>query len=333
MKNIFTFLLTFLLAGMLGNTYAQQRTISGKVTSSEDGSGLPGVNITVKGTSAGTVSDADGSYRLSVPADATTLVFSFIGFRKAEVLIGNRTEVNVTLLVDTRQLNEVVVTSFGIQKEKKELGYAVQEVKGQEIAETNRPNFVTALQGRIAGVSIGTTSGMAGASSQIVLRGGSSLGANNQPLFVIDGVPVDNTTKSEGFLLTDTPNRISDYTNRIADIDPNDIENITVLKGPAASALYGIDAANGAIIITTKKGRKGSVRIDYSNNFTIENATRFPEIQTKFANGSWVNNVPTTNRNTLSTWGAERPAGEPTFNNVRNFFRTGFMQNQVVVTM
>jgi TonB-linked SusC/RagA family outer membrane protein len=327
MKNIFTLLLAFLFVGMLGNAYAQQRTISGKVTSGEDGSGLPGVNITVKGTSAGTVSDADGSYRLSVPEDATTLVFSFIGFRKAEVLIGNRTEVNVTLLVDTRQLNEVVVTSFGIQKEKKELGYAVQEVKGQEIAETNRPNFVTALQGRIAGVSIGTTSGMAGASSQIVLRGGSSLGANNQPLFVIDGVPVDNTTKSEGFLLTDTPNRISDYTNRIADIDPNDIENITVLKGPAASALYGIDAANGAIIITTKKGKKGSVRIDYSTNFTLENATRFPEIQTKFANGSWVNNVPTTNRNTLSTWGAERPAGEPTFDNVRNFFRTGFMQN------
>ncbi|GAB4116341.1 MAG: hypothetical protein OHK0057_13390 [Thermoflexibacter sp.] len=119
MKDIFTLLLTFLLLGILESSYAQQRTISGKVTSGEDGSGLPGVNITVKGTSAGTVSDADGTYRLSVPEDATTLVFSFIGFRKAEVLIGNRTEVNVTLLVDTRQLNEVVVTSFGIQKERR----------------------------------------------------------------------------------------------------------------------------------------------------------------------------------------------------------------------
>jgi TonB-linked SusC/RagA family outer membrane protein len=310
-----------------GNALGQARTISGKVTSAEDGNALPGVNITVKGTSTGVISDADGTYRIGVPADATTLVFSFIGFRRAEVVIGNRTEINQVLQVDTRQLNEVVVTSFGIQKEKKELGYAVQEVKGQDIAETNRPNFVTALQGRVAGLNVGTTSGMAGSSSAIVLRGGSSIGSNNQPLFVVDGVPVDNSTANESFFLTDTPNRNSDYTNRIADIDPNDIENVTVLKGPAASALYGIDAANGAIIITTKRGKKGSMRIDYNANFMMENATRFPEIQTRFANGLAVNGVPTTNRGTLSTWGAERTAGEPTFNNAKNFFQTGFMQN------
>jgi TonB-dependent SusC/RagA subfamily outer membrane receptor len=221
----------------------------------------------------------------------------------------------------------VVVTSFGIQKEKKELGYAVQEVKGEELAETNRPNFVNALQGRIAGVSIGATSGMAGASSSIVLRGASSLGSNNQPLFVIDGVPVDNSTLREGFLLTDGTSRGADYTNRIADIDPNDIESVTVLKGPSASALYGIDAANGAIIITTKRGKKGSFTINYNANVMIEQATRLPELQTRYGNGLLLSNPPVTARGSISTWGAERSSSEPLYNNLKNFLRAGYSTN------
>lgn len=311
----------------LGNAWGQARVISGKVTSSEDGNALPGVNITVKGTSTGVISDADGTYKISVPADATTLVFSFIGFQRVEVVIGNRTEINQVLKVDTRQLNEVVVTSFGIKKEKKELGYAIQEVKGDELAETVRPNVVNALQGRIAGVTVGTTGGLPGSSSSIVIRGATSLGSNNQPLFVIDGVPVSNNTLSEGLLLNDSPNRNSDYTNRIADLNPNDIENITVLKGPAAAALYGIDAAAGAIIITTKQGAKGKTRIEYTGNVQFERITRFPKTQDVYGFSSGTSGVVTgsTIPNTvIGAWGAAIPEGTQRYDNLKSVFDWGF---------
>ncbi len=311
----------------LAHVFAQARIISGKVTSSEDGSSLPGVNITVKGTSIGVISDVDGSYKLNVPTDATTLVYSFIGFQKVEVTIGNRTTIDLELKVDTRQLNEVVVTSFGIKKEKKELGYAIQEIKGEELAETVRPNVVNALQGRIAGVTVGTTSGLPGSSSSIVIRGATSLGSNNQPLFVIDGVPVSNNTLSEGLLLNDAPNRNSDYTNRIADLNPNDIESITVLKGPAAAALYGIDAAAGAIIITTKQGAKGKTRIEYTGNLQFERITRFPKTQEEYGFSSGVlgvvagSSIPNA---VIGAWGARIPEGTPRFDNTRNVFGWGF---------
>jgi TonB-linked SusC/RagA family outer membrane protein len=327
MTKIFTILCAFFLLIMLNSAYAQQRIITGKVTSGEDGGALPGVNITVKGATSGTVSDIDGSYRINVPADATTLVFSFIGFKRVEVLIGNRTEINQVLQVDTRQLNEVVVTSFGIKKEKKELGYAIQEIKGDEVAETVRPNVVNALQGRIAGVTVGTTGGLPGSSSAIIIRGATSLGSNNQPLFVIDGVPVSNNTLSEGLLLNDAPNRNADYTNRIADLNPNDIENITVLKGPAAAALYGIDAAAGAIIITTKQGAKGKTRIDYTGNIQFERITRFPELQDVygFSSGAVGSVTGSAIPNTvIGAWGARIPEGTARFDNLRSVFGWGF---------
>jgi len=320
-------LLAFQSISHQGDVFGQARIISGKVSSSEDGGALPGVNITVKGTLVGVISDADGSYKISVPQDATVLVFSFIGFQKSEITIGNRTEINHTMKVDTRQLNEVVVTSFGIKKEKKELGYAIQEIKGEELAETNRPNVVNALQGRIAGVTVGTTGGLPGSSSSIIIRGATSLGSNNQPLFVIDGVPVSNNTLSEGLLLNDAPNRNSDYTNRIADLNPNDIESITVLKGPAAAALYGIDAAAGAIIITTKQGAKGKTRIEYTGNLQFERITRFPQTQDVYGFSSGRlgvvagSSIPNT---VIGAWGAAIPESTPKFDNMKSVFGWGF---------
>ena len=324
MQKLLTILL-FVSCTLLGlQVQAQELLVTGKVTDAGSGAGLPGVNVVVKGSKTGTITDADGNYRLSVADPNGVLTFSFIGFVKQEIVIGSQSTVNCVLKEDTQVLQEVVVTSFGVEREKKELGYAVQEVKGAEVAETLRPNFINALQGRVAGVQIGTTNGMPGASSSIVIRGGNSIGGNNQPLFVVDGVPVDNSTMGEGLLVTDAANRNADFTNRIADINPNDIESITVLKGPAAAALYGIDAANGAIVITTKKGKKGTAKVDYSANFMWEQITRTaePQTQTKFANGQ----TGVTNESSLFRWGGERTGGTPLYDNVKNFFQTGFTQ-------
>ena len=317
---------------------AQGRVVTGQVTSAEDKDPMPGVNVTVKGRGGiGTITDFEGKFKLSLPAEATTLVFSFVGMKTREVEIGGQSILAVTLTTDTRQLKEVVVTGFGIERSKQEVNYAVQEVKGEELAETLRPNVVNTLQGRIAGVNVGLTGGTPGASSQIVIRGGSSIGSNNQPLFVVDGVPVDNSTLNEGFLVGDAPNRNADYTNRIADLNPNDIESVTVLKGPAASALYGIDAAAGAIVITTKKGKKGPIKVDYSANVQFERITRFPQQQTQYGLstavlGTLVSNTTTdrVQNVTIGSWGPAIPEGTPIYDNLRSIFRWGSTQNHAL---
>ena len=322
-KKFFYFLILFAFVCSNAVVLAQSRTITGRVSSEEDGGTIPSANIVVKGTSSGTVTDLDGKYSITVSSDDAVLVFSFIGMQTKEIVVGKQTVINASLKTDVRQLKEVVITSFGVQKEKEEIGYSVQEVKGAEIAETNRPNMINALQGRIAGVDVGVTGGSPGASSSIIIRGGTSIGSNNQPLFIVDGVPVDNTTMREGLLLNDAPNRNNDYTNRMADLDPNTIESITVLKGPAAAALYGIDAANGAIVITTKKGKKGAPQINYGFNYSFDRITRFPETQTKFGLGSG----GTASNTNLTYWGAEEQAGAARYDNLKEFFGWGNMQN------
>jgi TonB-linked SusC/RagA family outer membrane protein len=338
MKQIYFLMVALCLVLHPGLAQAQTRTVSGTVTSAEDKEPMPGVNVSVKGRSnIGTITDFAGKFKLNLPADATTLIFSFVGMQTREVAIGSQTELTIVMATDTRQLKEVVVTGFGIERRKQEVNYAVQEIKGEEVAETLRPNVVNTLQGRVAGVNVGLTGGTPGASSQIVIRGGSSIGSNNQPLFVVDGVPVDNSTLNEGFLVGDAPNRGSDYTNRIADLNPNDIESITVLKGPAASALYGIDAAAGAIVITTKKGKKGPIRVDYSANMAFERITRFPEQQTRYGLSTAVlgtlTSTTTTERAqnvTIGSWGPEIPAGTPIYDNLRSIFKWGSTQNHAL---
>ncbi len=225
-----------------------QTPVSGTV---EDESGLyiPGVSVLVEGTTMGTVTDIDGKFELSVPQGSNSLSFSFIGFESQLVDITNRTTLRVIMREDSKSLDEVVVTAFGVQRERKELGYTVQTLSSDEMIATQDNNFINALSGKIAGVQVSQSGSQIGASSRIVIRGNASF-AGNQPLFVIDGVPMDNTSSNlagAGGL---------DYGNAIADIDPENIQSLTVLKGANAAALYGNRAANGVILIETKKGSK-----------------------------------------------------------------------------
>ncbi|MBZ9629288.1 SusC/RagA family TonB-linked outer membrane protein [Salegentibacter sp. LM13S] len=272
---IMALLAFFQITGM----FAQQQEVTGTVTVASDGMPLPGVNVLVKGTNDGTVTDMDGNYAIEVAEDAV-LVFSSLGFESQEQAIEGRSVINVAMTEDMEGLDEVVVTSLGIEREKKALGYAVQEIQGEDITKTNQPNIVNALQGQTAGVQITNSGGAPGQSARIIIRGVNSLdpNADNQPLFVIDGVPVDNSTTESG----STPRGLS---NRAADINPNDIESMNVLKGAAATALYGVRAANGAVIITTKKGKAGDVRINVNSTIGFEEVNQYPEIQDVYGQG------------------------------------------------
>ena len=255
---IFTIL--FLLSVLIHEALAQNKTVSGRVTDATTNEGLPGVTVLVKGTQAGSATDGSGNYSIIIPDGGTTLIFSFIGYTTTERTIGNATTINVAMAVDAKQLNEVVVTALGVEREKRTLGYAVQNVNPQQILTSREPNIVNALAGKVAGVQINNSSGQAGSSSRIVIRGNTSLTGNNEPLFVVDGIPIDNTNNRA--VGEDTESALFGGLggNRGIDIDPNIIENVTVLKGASATALYGSRGAFGVILITTKKGQKSADR-------------------------------------------------------------------------
>jgi TonB-linked SusC/RagA family outer membrane protein len=260
--------------------WAQERTVTGRVTGAEDGTALPGVNVVVKGTTNGAVTDSEGKYTLSVPTTGGVLVFTFIGLKSQEVEVGDRSTVDVALALDVTQLNEIVVTSLGVAQEKKALGYSVQEVKGTELMKARETNVLNSLSGKIAGVNITSSSGAVGASSRIVIRGANSFG-NNQPLFVVDGVPISNNS------FGGTNNEGVNRGNAAADLNPDDIESMSVLKGPNAAALYGSRGANGVILITTKSGKKGQgLGIQFSSNATFENPLKLPDYQNGYGQGS-----------------------------------------------
>lgn len=233
-----------------------QMQVSGTV---KDNTGelLPGVTIVVKGTSQGTVTDIDGSYSLGVPDAQSILVFSFVGMETAEVNTDGRPTVNVVLETSSIAIDEVIVTALGISRDKKSLGYSIVEVEGEDIQRVANENILNSLAGRVAGVSINSTGGP-GSSVSMVIRGATSLTGDNQPLFVIDGVPLSNTLSNVGGV--GDRNNV-DFGNAISDINPEDIESISVLKGPSAAALYGSRAGNGVVLITTKSG-KGSKGLD-----------------------------------------------------------------------
>ncbi|MBD1396641.1 SusC/RagA family TonB-linked outer membrane protein [Pontibacter sp. JH31] len=309
---------------------AQSTTVTGTVTAASDNSALPGVSVVVKGTTRGTATGVDGAYTISAtPTDV--LVFRFIGMQTVERTVGTNTAINIALKADSKNLNEVVVTALGIKQEKKALGYAVTEVKGATIAQTQRENFVNGLAGRVAGVEVNASSGLPGSSSSIVIRGISSLSGSNQPLFVVDGLPISNNTTSTGVFASSIgggsrsfENRGVDFTNRAADINPEDIESITVLKGPEAAALYGIEAASGAIVITTKRGQAGKARINYSNSFRMDRIVRYPEIQQKYDRGA--NGYTIEGDENLAYFGAPFPSEVQFYDNVKNFFQDAFTQ-------
>ena len=281
----------------IGWTVAQTVKVSGTVISDEDGQPIIGAAVTVKGASnVGTVTDVDGKYALDVPSSAKTLVISYVGMRSEEIPVTDKHA--TTVLRANLALDEVVVTAMGISREKKALGYAVQDVKGDQLTQAANTNVASALQGKVSGIDIAPSSGMPGASSKMTIRGSRSFTGDNTPLYVVDGMPI--TSSSD----IGTGNSVTgaDYANRAVDIDPSDIESINILKGQAASALYGMRATNGVIVITTKSGkgaRKGKPEITVNTGFSFENPSTLPKFQKEYAQGIDGKYVPTDYR----SWG------------------------------
>lgn len=309
------------------NVMAQN--VSGKVTQG-DGSAVPGVTVAVKGASGATMTNAEGNYSINAARNAT-LVFSAVGFTSQEVAVQSRSVVNVQLEEDNTLLQEVVVTALGIQREKKSLGYAVQELKGTDIVEARETNLANAFTGKVAGLQVVRSSRGAGGSSKIVLRGNTSLTGSNQPLIVVDGVPIENfTTGSDDYW-----NSGFDYGNGLGDINAEDIASLSVLKGPSAAALYGSRAGNGVILITTKSGRKQpGLGITFTTTLGSENIFLRPELQDSFAQGD--NNIfnamsnnsygPKITGQSVTKWDGSSE-NLKAWDNVSSFLRTGTNQN------
>ena len=276
----------FTIAGVLFLLFqaVSQKTISGTVTDPKDGSPIPSVSVTTG--KAGTKTDANGQYNLTVPANAKQISFSYIGFLEQVVTIGAQNNINISLKQDDGNLKEVVVTAFGIKKDKKTLGYDVTQLSNAELTPAHTTNITNALAGKIPGVRVSGAGGSFTGSS-IIIRGYNTFTGSNQPLFVIDGVPVDNSGGGQA-LQNGAP-----VSNRAIDINQEDVESMTVLKGPAAAALYGSRASNGAIIITTKRGKvKGKNNIQFSSSYAIDNINRLPTYQNEYAqglNGGYIN--------------------------------------------
>jgi TonB-linked SusC/RagA family outer membrane protein len=281
MKKLLLLFVLFVFVG--GSTLlAQTKVITGTVTSAAEGEGaIPGVTVQVKGTTIGTNTDLNGKYTISVPQNATTLVFSYIGMKKQEVVITGRSVVDIVMTADLLGLDEVVVTALGISRERKALGYSVSDVKTDEIEKSKTVNLVNSLSGKVAGVRISNSTGAVGASTFVEIRGSASLTRNNQPLMVVDGVPMIS-----GFVgQSDGVDGVAHKDANI-DINPDDIESISILKGGAATALYGLRAATGAIVITTKKGKAGSTQVNFGSSVTFEQISQIPALQNKYSQGT-----------------------------------------------
>lgn len=329
MRKVMQLMLSFILAAVLTlPALAQTRNVSGVVLDNNN-KPIPDATVNVKGTSHSTKTDDDGRFTISMTS-GQTLVVSHVNYNKRDLKIGNENNVSFKLIPRSDDLEEVIVTAMDIKRNPKELPYDAKQVKGSEVKETGRDNFMNGLAGRVAGLTVNSTSGAAGASSQIVLRGFNSLALDNSPLYVIDGVVADNSslneTSNQGSLLglaSDRANRGNDYSNRIADLNPNDIESVTVLKGPEATALYGSQASSGAIIITTKKAKtQKGVKVNYDNTFKFSRIIRFQDTFDGYDTGT--NGV---SESTFRAFGPKYAPNTQLYDNLHNFFRTGFSQN------
>ena len=305
---MFRFLLVSFLF-LASNVWAQDRTISGNISSDEDGSGLPGVNVIIKGTTVGTTTDVNGSYSLDVPSDGGTLVFSFIGLASQEIEIGARSVVDVVMSSEVEELQEVVVTALGITKEKAALGYAVTSVGGSQLEARPEADIARLLRGKVPGVDITSQSGVTGTGTNIIIRGYSSISGSNQPMFVLDGVPIDASTYSDrGFTSGGAT-----ASSRFLDLDPNNVAEVSVLKGLAATVLYGEAGRNGVILVTTKTGQLGGpvgnkkVEVSFSQSYFVNKVASLPDDQDQYGNG-WQNNAAAA----FSNWGA--PFDQPNRN-------------------
>jgi TonB-linked SusC/RagA family outer membrane protein len=334
-------LLAFMLLFSAGQAYAQG-SITGTVTDAETGEELIGVNVVIPSINAGDATGPDGTYTLAnVPAGEYQLEARYIGFdtvtETVSVTDGQETVFNIEMQVSTSELDELVVTAFGVERERRSIGYSVQDVSSENITRSGSNNLVNALQGQVSGVQINQGGGGAGQGSQIFIRGFTSLdpSADNQPLFVVDGIPIDNST-------TESSGRARGMSNRAIDINPNDIESVSVLKSAPATALYGVRAANGAIIITTKSGQAGDIQVNFSHSISREDIVNFPDYQDVYGPGFGIDEY---NPDSFwPAWGApiseiQNPDSEfydPEFqyyNNWQNAMRTGVgVDNSVSVS-
>ncbi len=328
----------------------QQKEIKGTVKD-KNGEPLPGANVIEKGTTNGVTTDFDGNFTLKVTDENAVLVISYLGFATREISIGKQTTISITLVEDASALDEVVVTAFGIERNKRSLSYAVSEIKGEQISNKAEVDVLKALSGKVAGVNISGSGGAAGSSTNIIIRGNNSATGNNQPLFVVDGIPFDNSTTNT----SDPADASSTYSNRALDLDPNDIASMTVLKGGAAAALYGSRASNGVIIITTHSGSqsKKGFEIEVSTTLGAESISRLPDYQNKYGQGNFSNGKYTFSSKATESWGpafddpnlagngglflengiikyvnlvGEKVPYKSFANNVKDFYRTGFQQ-------
>ncbi|WP_420149526.1 SusC/RagA family TonB-linked outer membrane protein [Spirosoma sp.] len=258
------------------------KTITGTVTLATNGQPIAGANVLIKGTQNGTITDRRGAYSITVNANDAVLVFSFIGHKTQEISVGNQTVINVALMENNEVLGEVVVTALGIKREARSLGYAVGEVQGKDLSRVAQENVLNSLAGRVPGVQISST-GPTGSSVSMIIRGAKSLNTDNQPLFVVDGVPVNNTLNNVSQIGND--NRV-DYGNAISDINPEDVENVSILKGPSAAALYGSRAGNGVVLITTKSGsRAQKMTVSITSNTVFDQPFKYLKMTKNFATG------------------------------------------------
>lgn len=310
-----------------------QSALKGKVTDELDAP-LPGVTILIKGTTNGTITDFDGNYVLSSVKENDIVVFSFIGMVNQEFTYSGQATIDVKLLTNTQEMDEVVVTALGIKRSKKALGYAAQDVKSEDLMVTGDANITSALSGKIAGVQISETAGGAGSNSRVEIRGTSSLSGSDGPLWVVDGVPFDSGNSSDAGIWGGTSRAGGSF-----DLNPEDIESISVLKGPNAAALYGERGGNGVIMVTTKKGKRNSgLGITYSGNVTISDAAYFLDLQDQYGQG----NNGVYDKNGTSSWGAKMEGQlleswtgetipyEAQTNRIEDFTRTGVSQNHSV---
>jgi TonB-linked SusC/RagA family outer membrane protein len=331
MKRFTLSLMFFMAIGV--SIWAQTMEITGTVTSSEDGQPMPGVAVLVQGTTIGASTDAQGKYTLTVPANTKTLEFRFVGMKSQEIGIAGRSTIDIVLQPETVGLQEIVVTALGISREKNALGYSVQKVDGGDLTRSGETDVINGLSAKVAGVQVISTAGTPGASAKILIRGNATLTGDNQPLIVVDGIPINNdVTQTVG---NDYPFNQDlqgvNNSNRALDLNPDDIESVTVLKGPSAAALYGSKAASGAIIYTTKRGKAGEPKLVYGFSTQSITPNKLPDEQRLYVQGSWTDanadnsstaqyQPGTTNR----SWGPTYiDAGVPRYNNTKDFFQNG----------
>ncbi len=311
----------FILALISGTLIAQNIRVTGKVT---DNNGLPapGVTVMIEGTRTGVSTNTDGTFSIEAPASAT-LHFSFIGMEDQIIPVNNRSVINITMSESSVALPELVVTALGIKKEKKALGYAVQDIKSDEILKNKQTNVINSLAGKVAGVNITQSSGSAGAGSTIIIRGGNSASESrdNQPLFVVDGLIYDNSTVNSGNSGTDGVTKTATtFGNRVMDINPDDIESMSILKGAAAAALYGSRAADGVVVITTKKGSEGAIKVNFNSKYSYSWTGTLPEAQSVYGRGFY-NQAGAFSDFTTQSWGKD--ISGTAYDNIGNFFQGG----------